>query len=169
MAIPQYILVCLAPICCSTKAQTDKRGDTESSCDLEKSPNSVNSFRRFSNALFWLSLLSPVVFWQLVTGKDAKFDVFCAGRQWGLMEGNCDFLLVAVDVLHSSYRVKGRKDQIKFNKGWNETRTTPPPLSWNQKKSEPGGKNWNSMHMSLENHHHASLQIHGPGAYSSPV
>lgn len=51
----------------------------------------------------------PVMNRQLLLGNDTKFDVLQARRKTGLMERHCDFLLVAINIFHSSYRI--RKDQ----------------------------------------------------------
>lgn len=58
---------------------------------------------------FILTLLSPVVFRQLVAGNNTKLDVLHAGRQGGLLEGHRDFLLVAVDVLDRSCVLKSKE------------------------------------------------------------
>lgn len=63
-------------------------------------------FSSFSN-LCCVSL--PVMNRQLLLGNDTKFDVLQARRKTGLMERHCDFLLVAINIFHSSYRI--RKDQ----------------------------------------------------------
>lgn len=51
----------------------------------------------------------PVMNRQLLLGNDTKFDVLQARRKTGLMERHCDFLLVAINIFHPSYRI--RKDQ----------------------------------------------------------
>lgn len=51
----------------------------------------------------------PVVYRQLLPGNNTQFDVLQAGRKRGLVEGYCDFLLVAVNIFHCSYRTRKQR------------------------------------------------------------
>lgn len=67
-----------------------------------------NFHQEVHNSVRQLSVI-PVVFRQLVAGDNAEFDVVHARRECGLLEGYCDFLLVAVDILNRSYVLKSKE------------------------------------------------------------
>lgn len=101
MATTQYTLVCL----------TGVSGCTNTATEREKKLLVV--FFHFLLLLISLCVLCvvllPVVYGQLLSGDDSQFDVLQARRKRGLLEGHCDFLLVAVNVFHSSYRTRKHK------------------------------------------------------------
>lgn len=47
-------------------------------------------------------VMSPVVYGQLLPGNHTQLDVLQGGRERGLVEGDCDLLLVSVDVFDCS-------------------------------------------------------------------
>lgn len=94
MATPQDRFICLTPVRCSTKTKTGGWGAQSRHVNYKYHQEVQNSVRQLG--------VIPVVFRQLVAGDNTEFDVIHTGRECGLLEGYCDFLLVAVDILNRS-------------------------------------------------------------------